>query len=173
MLKCSFCLAAQVPNTIFCSECGHYLLDSESPETNPLETGEMEGAGEEAETSFVEVGSPSSSTWPVLLRLVIGENKRMVEILLDKAICLGRLDPASNAFPEVDLSPDTATLKGVSRRHARILKYGETVVVEDLGSVNGTFVNNRRLAPYLPEALNHGDILKLGKLQVEVRLHKQ
>ena len=58
----------------------------------------------------------------------------------------------------------------VSRRHARILKREGTVVVEDLGSINGTFINGKRLAPYLPEALHDGDQLQLGKLLIEVEL---
>ena len=44
------------------------------------------------------------------------------------------------------------------------------VVVEDLGSVNGTFVNGNRLAPHRPEALHTGDQLQLGELLIEVDL---
>ena len=43
-------------------------------------------------------------------------------------------------------------------------------MVEDLGSINGTFINGKRLAPYLPEVLSHGDQLQLGKLLIEVEL---
>ena len=43
-------------------------------------------------------------------------------------------------------------------------------MVEDLGSINGTFINGKRLAPYLPEALHDGDQLQLGKLLIEVEL---
>jgi pSer/pThr/pTyr-binding forkhead associated (FHA) protein len=62
---------------------------------------------------------------------------------------------------------------GVSRRHARILKQGGMVVVEDMGSINGTFINGKRLDPYLPEVLNDGDILQLGKLKIEVKIRKR
>jgi pSer/pThr/pTyr-binding forkhead associated (FHA) protein len=86
---------------------------------------------------------------------------------------LGRVDAASSVFPEVDLSNDSDMSHGVSRRHARILKQGGTVVIEDMGSINGTFVNGRRLDPYLPEVLNDGDILQLGKLQIEIKIHKR
>jgi len=50
------------------------------------------------------------------------------------------------------------------------LKREGTVVVEDLGSINGTFINGKRLAPYLPEMLNDGDSLQLGRLLIEVKL---
>ncbi|HEX9924001.1 MAG TPA: FHA domain-containing protein, partial [Anaerolineae bacterium] len=109
-------------------------------------------------------------TGPLSIRLKIGDSGREVEATLAKAIHLGRLDPASDVFPEVDLTSDSGLEKGVSRRHARVLKREGTVVVEDLGSINGTFINGKRLAPYLPEALHHGDQLQLGKLLIEVQL---
>jgi pSer/pThr/pTyr-binding forkhead associated (FHA) protein len=109
-------------------------------------------------------------TGPLSIRLKVGENGRLIETSLSKAIHMGRLDPASDVFPEIDLTNDNGLEKGVSRRHARILKREGTVVVEDLGSINGTFVNGKRLAPYLPEVLHQGDQLQLGKLLIEVEL---
>jgi pSer/pThr/pTyr-binding forkhead associated (FHA) protein len=124
--------------------------------------GEEEGEGESG--SFVK------GTGPLAIRLKIGESSREVEAALNKAVHLGRLDPASDVFPEIDLTNDNGLEKGVSRRHARILKREGTVVVEDLGSINGTFINGKRLAPYLPEVLHNGDQLQLGKLLIEVEL---
>jgi pSer/pThr/pTyr-binding forkhead associated (FHA) protein len=120
---------------------------------------------EEPESSPVVKG-----TGPLAVRLRIGESGREVEASLNKAIHLGRLDPASDVFPEIDLTNDNGLERGVSRRHARILKREGTVVVEDLGSINGTFINGKRLAPYLPEVLHRGDQLQLGKLLIEVEL---
>ncbi len=51
--------------------------------------------------------------------------------------------------------------EAVSRTHARIVTRDEQVVVEDLGSTNGTFVNDDRIAA--PRALANGDILKIGR----------
>jgi DNA-binding winged helix-turn-helix (wHTH) protein len=50
----------------------------------------------------------------------------------------------------------------VSRRHARITVNGDTAVVEDLGSKNGTFVGDSRIEGTTP--LAHGDQLRLGQL---------
>lgn len=44
-----------------------------------------------------------------------------------------------------------------SRQHARLLPYGDTVSIEDMGSSNGTFVNGDRLPPSTPVPLNHAD----------------
>ena len=167
MIKCPFCQTVHVANTLFCSECGTYLLEDDRRGTDPLGTGEIGWVGTEEEAS--EQLSKQGSG-PLGVRLFIGESGRQVEASLNKAIHLGRLDPASDVFPEIDLSEDAGLEKGVSRRHARILKREGTVVVEDLGSINGTFINGKRLAPYLPEALHDGDQLQLGKLLIEVEL---
>ncbi|MDQ3323470.1 MAG: FHA domain-containing serine/threonine-protein kinase, partial [Acidobacteriota bacterium] len=79
---------------------------------------------------------------------------------------LGRRDPMSNIFPEVDLSKYDPQTK-ISRRHARIRREGDNFLVEDLGSSNGTTVlpvvkQAVRLAPHKPYALTNGDKLKLG-----------
>ena len=130
MIKCPFCGTTHVANTLFCSECGTYLLEDDRRGTDPLGTDEIGWVGEgeeEPESSPVVKG-----TGPLAVRLRIGESGREVEASLNKAIHLGRLDPASDVFPEIDLTNDNGLERGVSRRHARILKREGTVVVEDL-----------------------------------------
>jgi len=168
VVKCPFCGTPQVANTIFCSECGVYLLDDERKRTDILNLHDLDldkDDGGKAQAEALRKGSG-----PLAVRLKIGESHRVVEATLTKAVHLGRLDPISDVFPEIDLTDDSALEKGVSRRHARILKKDGVVVVEDLGSINGTFVNGKRLAPYLPEVLNNNDQLQLGNLLVEVQM---
>jgi DNA-binding winged helix-turn-helix (wHTH) protein len=50
---------------------------------------------------------------------------------------------------------------GVSRRHARIIIDGDTAILEDLGSKNGTFLAGRQLAR--PSRLAHGDEIRIGQ----------
>jgi pSer/pThr/pTyr-binding forkhead associated (FHA) protein len=144
-------------------------LEDDRRGTDPLGTDEIGWVGEaedDADTNPLIKG-----TGPLMIRLRILESGREIEANLNKAVHMGRLDPASDVFPEIDLTNDSGLEKGISRRHARILKREGTVVVEDLGSINGTFVNSKRLAPYLPEVLHHGDQLQLGKLLIEVEMH--
>jgi len=54
----------------------------------------------------------------------------------------------------------------VSRRHCAILREGGRIVVEDLGSTNGTFVNGSRIDS--PHPLSHGDRLDVGSMKFEV-----
>jgi predicted component of type VI protein secretion system len=59
----------------------------------------------------------------------------------------------------------------VSRRHARISVQGGAVVVEDLGSTNGTYVNDQPINA--PRALNPGDKVRIGLTVLELRTRQQ
>ncbi len=174
MIKCQFCQTVHVDNTIFCSECGYYLLENTGRETDPLDTIEVREEEENRPASAPDMASSLQRGGESLaIRLKIGSSQREVEMPLSVITHLGRVDAASSVFPEVDLSDDSDVSHGVSRRHARILKQGGMVVIEDMGSINGTYVNGKRLDPYLPEVLNDGDTLQLGKLKIEVKIRKR
>jgi pSer/pThr/pTyr-binding forkhead associated (FHA) protein len=84
------------------------------------------------------------------------------------------VDPRGTIFPELDLTDEGSRGKSVSRRHARIFLQDNLVSLEDLGSINGTFVNGRKLDPYMPEALRDGDMLQLGRIPMEIKiLHRE
>jgi pSer/pThr/pTyr-binding forkhead associated (FHA) protein len=55
----------------------------------------------------------------------------------------------------------------VSQVHARIFAKGDSFLVEDLGSTNGTYLNRRRITA--PAELHRGDQVKIGKTVMEVR----
>ena len=101
---------------------------------------------------------------PTAKLVVAGTTELDASFILQKeSNLLGRTDPHSNIFPEIDLSRFDPETK-VSRRHARIWLEGETFLVEDLGSVNGTVINDSvRLAPRQPRVLDSGDKLRVGE----------
>ncbi len=172
MIVCAFCQKTHVHNTLYCDECGTYLLDDDIRDTQPL------NPGENPPVSYTP-SKPADYTAshlepdPVILCLKI-RNNRKVEILLDKSIYLGRQNKQVEKFvPDIDLSTEGVSAKSVSRRHAKISQRGNVVIVEDQDSINGTFINSKKLAPYLPEALNSGDTLRLGMVSMEVRILTQ
>ena len=55
----------------------------------------------------------------------------------------------------------------VSQVHARVYPRDESIVVEDLGSTNGTYVNRRRLRG--ATELQRGDQIKIGKTVLEAK----
>jgi hypothetical protein len=76
---------------------------------------------------------------------------------------IGRWDPETGAFPEVDLEADDPEAK-ISRKHALIRIDGGKITLEDIGSLNGTFVNRgSRLGPGTPVELKNGDEIIVGK----------
>jgi pSer/pThr/pTyr-binding forkhead associated (FHA) protein len=79
---------------------------------------------------------------------------------------VGREDPVSNNFPEIDLDPHNGLDKGVGRQHARLFIQGGQLMLEDLNSVNGTLVNKQKLLPKQPRPLNNGDEVYFGQFVV-------
>ena len=164
MIKCPVCQAEHPENTLFCDECGSYLQGGDQKETDPLAAAEVTWMEREEMIEAAEEGITS----PLGLKLTIPDSGRDVEMPLTKEVNIGRLDPASASFPDVDLTSDGGLEKGVSRRHAKITRRGSEVFIEDLGSINGTFLNRKKLTPYLPQTLSNGDELQLGKLILRV-----
>jgi len=81
-------------------------------------------------------------------------------------IIIGREDPISSIFPEIDLTDHGGDEGGVSRRHARVFAQGSQIVIEDLNSTNYTYVNQQKLTPGQPHPLNDGDDVRLGRVKL-------
>jgi predicted component of type VI protein secretion system len=65
----------------------------------------------------------------------------------------------------VDVTIDDGEM---SRRHAALRPAGDAVEIEDLGSLNGTFVNDTRITE--PTRLSHGDVVRIGQTNLAVTL---
>lgn len=170
MIKCNSCGKRHPENTLFCDECGAYLLAEGHSRTDPL-------AVEDVDWMETDLGvtSPLSDTnqQPLVIRLNILESGRQIEFPLTKEITFGRLDAASATFPDIDLTQDKGLEKGVSRRHAKVTRKGNELFIEDLGSVNGTFLNGRRLTPYLPHVLKDNDEIRLSRITIRILLYSR
>ncbi|HSK65173.1 MAG TPA: protein kinase [Pyrinomonadaceae bacterium] len=139
---CGFCGGRIAADDVFCAHCG-------------------------ARQPLAAVGASAAllhTVRPTAKLVVTGTTELDASFILQKeSTLLGRTDPHSNIFPEIDLSRFDPETK-VSRRHARIWLEGETFLVEDLGSVNGTVINDSvRLAPRQPRVLDSGDKLRVGE----------
>lgn len=111
------------------------------------------------------------------MTLVLRERETGKEIRFDMGglteITLGRVDPDTGRRPDVDLAPLGAHDRGVSRRHAAILRIEETSLkVVDRGSGNGTYLNGTKMVANQPWVLRDKDELRLGYLVLEVRFEK-
>ena len=83
---------------------------------------------------------------------------------------IGRYDPVTELKPDVDLT-DLDLKRSVSRRHARIVISPEGFsVVEEIGALNGTFVNGARLTAGEPHTIQDGDRLGFGMVKLVFRV---
>ncbi len=87
-------------------------------------------------------------------------------------IIIGRQDPDTKLSPDVDLENFGGTEKGVSRRHATIIRKDGSLNIVDAGSHNGTFLNGQRLIAHQPRVLRDGDDIRLGFLVLRVKFVK-
>lgn len=84
-----------------------------------------------------------------IIKVKTGIDKGKIYEIGDKPLTIGR--DASEAIQIMD--------QGVSRQHAELFKIGEMYFIRDLGSTNGTFVNDVRITE---ELLRAGDQIRIG-----------
>jgi pSer/pThr/pTyr-binding forkhead associated (FHA) protein len=94
--------------------------------------------------------------------------------MAEQAVLVGKEGPLAGTRVEVEtevvVGREAAALTiedaEISRRHAALRLRGEILELEDLGSLNGTFVNGQRIEE--ATILKAGDIVKLGRTTLEV-----
>lgn len=147
-VTCPTCGSSQPAGQAFCDNCGAQL--SGAPPSGPPPS-----VPPPVQPSVQPVGRP---------RLVVAGTGVEIDLSGKAEAAIGREDPVSGVFPEVDLTPHGGEEGGVSREHAKLTFQGNQWQVQDLNSTNFTFVNNQKLNPGMPQPLNDGDQVRLGKV---------
>lgn len=82
---------------------------------------------------------------------------------------IGRADPVTGILPDIDLTP-VDTNRSVSRRHAKIIHSGDEYhMLEEVGTVNGTYVNDVRIPTGVPVTIHNGDLIKIGLISMKTQ----
>lgn len=102
--------------------------------------------------------------------LVLLNSGRRVMLDQTRELLVGRRDDKRGFVPDIDLGECGGYDAGVSRRHARFSFMNQICILEDLGSANGTFLNNQRLPPNQPTPIRDGDELMFGTLVMRLEL---
>lgn len=111
--------------------------------------------------------TPAISASPKLVDLATG---RSFFFGRNAETTIGRTDPVTGILPDIDLTPVDVD-RSVSRRHAKILKRaGRFSILEEVGTINGTFVNEQRIPTGQPIPLKNGDQLRVGLINMRVAL---
>jgi pSer/pThr/pTyr-binding forkhead associated (FHA) protein len=168
MIVCSNCKHANLAGAVFCAECGAQLAGKDSLSTQTItQNGSRDPKPAPAEETFQSFNGDES--WATLHLLDTGQ---VLPLSARNEFTIGRVSAGQPIVPDIDLSPYRAYDAGVSRLHAVIKKDGSRLLFMDLGSSNGSFVNGKRLSPNMEQALQHGDIVALGKMKMQVLIKK-
>lgn len=157
-LLCPNCRAEVQSHDLYCDNCGYSLRDPRPP---MIEEPAAMDADSEEEPAEIEQPAPRLLVLPAGTALMLDPDK-------DRHV-IGRIDPASGSFPDIDLVPFGGEEGGVSRRHAQIARTEQGFVIEDLNSVNYTFVNRQKVAPGTPHPLRDGDEIRLGRVVLQFK----
>lgn len=102
-------------------------------------------------------------------KIVLAEQNVSIDVPLDAAeVIIGRTH--GDIRVDINLGPYGAASAGVSRKHARLLRRDNYWQLEDLGSLNGTYVNDVKLKAQSPFPLKSGDIIRCGHLSLIFRV---
>src|SRR5229473_1821978 len=159
MIKCSECGYENIDGLDYCDGCGAKLNAAA-----PAQAGESGAAASEAAAHPAPAeAAAAGATARAKLQVVRGGRKGQEFPLEDGNNLVGRWDPETGAFPEVDLDQDDPEAK-ISRKHALIRIDAGKITIEDIGSLNGTYVNRQpRLSPGSPAEIKSGDEVIIGK----------
>lgn len=113
---------------------------------------------------------PEVAPTRLVLKCLEGEQSGKQYTVECEGAFVGRTDPGAGIQSGVDLGPQEASKPktSVSRQHAEITLGIDGFEVRDLGSFNGTWVNETRLEQGTPHRLSKGDRLRLGMVVLVV-----
>ncbi len=80
----------------------------------------------------------------------------------DGELVLGRFDPTYKVKPDIDLTAEDKAAWGISRHHVRLVGWRGQYEIEDMGSSNGTWVNDEQIESGRKVPLTVGDQVRLG-----------
>ena len=148
-LHCPECGAINDEGANYCQRCGAFLAQSEPPPGTTTATYKVGETGEIEEVALDEVVARGAA-----LVIRSGGGRAGESFPLEgERLTIGRR-------PDSDIFLDDVT---VSRDHAVLVRRGNGYFLDDCGSLNGTYVNRRRIESH---RLTDGDELQIGKYKL-------
>jgi hypothetical protein len=164
IVVCKNCGKKQEQENVFCANCGAKLIEDDGLRTMPINP-DMGGLKTNRLHSSGALTDPSSG--PARLNLHIIRSGQILPLGGPGEYIVGRVSEGQSILPDIDLEPYSAYESGVSRLHVRIKIDEEAMWITDLGSANGTQVNNQKLAPHQDYPLTDKDVVRLGRLSIQ------
>ncbi len=148
---CNRCGHRNPPVSAFCSACGTVLDIADDHTITLAKTDAGQDAPGPSDDVIVDLDNIEAGTAILVVRG--GEDEGSYFVLSAPTTSIGR-------HAESDIMLDDIT---VSRRHSEIDHDGDRYLVRDAGSLNGTYVNQKRIET---SALMQGDELQIGKFRL-------
>lgn len=146
-VHCPECGFQNLEAAKYCEKCGAVLIPDDGGETTmSIIPGETQ---EDAGVALTDVGVHGTA---IIVRSGAGRAGETYAIERDR-LTIGR-------SPDCDVFLDDVT---VSRRHALLVRREDGYAIEDQGSLNGTYVNRRRVDS---KTLEDGDEVQIGKYKL-------
>jgi FHA domain len=146
-VHCPECGFVNAEGANYCQKCGAFL-----------------GEGKQGDTTEVYQVDEAGEIRPVDLEEVTGEGATLVIRSgggrSGEAFNIGGERMTIGRSPEAEIFLDDVT---VSRNHALLVRRRDGLYIDDLGSLNGTYVNRRRIESH---RLQNGDELQVGKYKL-------
>lgn len=173
MIICPNCRSEEISGALYCSECGSQIVYSEAQSTQSIFHDRSEPSPQPKQTPGIQASSftePPQTGSFISLHLV--ETGEILPLMGRNEYTIGRVAEGQPILPDVDLSNYAAYAQGVSRLHASLKVDRLRVTIMDLGSSNGTRVNGQKISSNFDYPVNHGDIIALGKLKIQVLFNR-
>ena len=110
-------------------------------------------------------GQPEPQENPPMLAEFLQEGTLKVFPIYREISLIGRRDPVTGIVPDVDLT-DEDVKRSVSRRHAKLIfSNGQFYLAEEVGTLNGTFINGKRIPTGVLTPIKAGFQVGFGMLR--------
>jgi len=167
-IVCPNCNFEEPEGAIFCSECGTKLISSDGLSTASIRATDTRIADASTEHS----PPPPTPISEAQVSLHIIRTGQILPLVGRAEYTLGRISKGQSILPDIDLSPYDAYSQGVSRLHATLRIKDNQLYVEDLGSSNGTRINNNKIVSHSDQLLQHGDVIALGRFKIQMLIRQ-
>jgi pSer/pThr/pTyr-binding forkhead associated (FHA) protein len=172
MILCPNCHHHELAGSLFCSECGAQLITTGHLTTQAIRPNSADPLSGSAGIPPIPAPLQAEKGMESGISIHLMECGQIMKLAGRNEYSIGRGVEGQSLLPDIDLSPYDAYSEGVSRLHAtlKILQHG--VLISDLGSSNGTRINGQKIVPHIDYPINHGDVVALGKLKMQILIQK-
>jgi len=135
-----------------------------------MATGATTGPSSEGARELLSSGGTAGTVQAEAVAYFVSPQSGNVFPVFKTDALIGRYDSVTGMRPEVDLTAEDQS-RNISRRHARVVIKDEGFfVAEEIGTMNGTFLNGKKLANGVLTPITDGDELVLCRLPLTFKL---